>query len=93
MRAFDEQNMNLQHPELSSLVAEGAVKSVAFVATSGGFVLEVTSRTTTRLLHTQRNTPRVFRNLETGLGYLRAMGVVLAQVRFDQFSPRQKNVV
>lgn len=91
MRAFDGgENVLLQHPELSSLIAEGAAKSFVFIATSGGFNLEVTTKTQKRLLHVQRKTPRVFRTLETGLQYLRDMGVVSCSFEFRDYAPRQK---
>lgn len=94
MRVFDwDESMLLQHPELSSLIAEGAAKNFVFIATAGGFQLEVTTRTSKRLLYTQRKTPRVFRTLETGLQYLRDMGVIGCTVIFRDFEPRQKSLL
>jgi hypothetical protein len=93
MMVFDNGEPMLDHPQLASLVAEGAIKGFTFTAKSGGFMLTVTSKTSVRHLHTQRKKPRIFRNLETGLAYLRAMGVVSCSVDFVNFTPSQKSML
>lgn len=92
MSNVDNGESMLYHPELVVLVEEGTVKSCLFTATAGGFMLTVTSKTSTRILHTQRSKPRIFRNLETGLSYLKAVGIGFCTVEFSRFVPNQKSV-
>ncbi|CDG88756.1 hypothetical protein [Xenorhabdus bovienii] len=81
----------IDHSTLHRLVEAGAVRAAHVIGTSGGWALTVKYGLTERLLAAQRSRQvRLFKKLETLVGYLKDIGIAQFDVDASNYSPENQ---
>jgi len=76
---------HIQHTTLKELAASGAVRHIEARATPGGWVIEIRYGMSTKTLATQRGQPRIFKRIDTLIGYLQQVGITRFEVNSAAF--------
>lgn len=90
------ENMNIiKHDELKTLVAETGVKTVQGIGTTGGFLLQVTTKAGNDvLLHTKLEKPRIFKRSDALLSYMRnELGIGRVTVSLERWEQDQQAII
>lgn len=77
----------IDHNTLARLVEAGAVRGANIIGQKGGWGLVIQYGMTERALAAKRGAVRIFKKLETLVGYLKDMGIAKFQVDATQYDP------
>lgn len=84
----------IEHDQLKHLVAETGIKAIAGIGTTGGFLLQVTTKAGNDvLLHTKLKRPRVFKRADALLSYMKDdLGIGKTTISFDRWDRTQQSL-